>query len=210
MDWTDGQFDTVQYVYQIFFKANSILVKALINSHQVSELTLTSILKIFEVHGKAVPLICHYIEEEINQQASPEELLRADQKASRMLGLYSQLIGTNYLNHVVSPLYRKLILDSKEYEVNPKHGLYSDTSLAASNLRKLTSDILNSLFRSVGRIPSGFLDLARKLRTTSETRFPNSGSGIRAVGNFFFLRFVCSSFISPETYGLKFEGSRMF
>lgn len=49
--------------------------------------------------------------------ASPETLLREDHKASRMIGLYSQLIGPDYVNNVISPFYRKLIQDTKDYEV---------------------------------------------------------------------------------------------
>lgn len=80
-----------------------------------------------------------------------------------MLGLYSQLIGADYVNNVISPFYRKLIQDTKDYEVSSL-SVKKDTTEAAKNLRKLVIDILNALFRSIQRIPSYVILLCPFLR----------------------------------------------
>eukprot|EP01092_Planopodium_desertum_P000331 TRINITY_DN10464_c1_g2_i1.p1 TRINITY_DN10464_c1_g2~~TRINITY_DN10464_c1_g2_i1.p1 ORF type:complete len:209 (+),score=21.93 TRINITY_DN10464_c1_g2_i1:51-629(+) len=70
----------------------------------------------------------------------------------------------------------------------------------------LTQRFLDSIFQCEKLIPQQFREICESIYLNVVKRFPDSG--IRAIGGFIFLRYICPAIVSPTTFGLvKVDGT---
>ncbi len=149
---------------------------------------------------KVLPFIRAIVEQEVSTTTSSSVLFRSNSMAIRVLSAYGRIVGGPYLQQVLGDLVKQVCRDDLSYEPDPQ---LMAPDVAAANgdyIAKLSARFLARILESSDVVPAPFRIVCSDLRTIVGARFADFWP--RAVGGFFFLRFLCPVIASPTTAGL--------
>eukprot|EP00002_Diphylleia_rotans_P008478 TRINITY_DN1834_c0_g2_i3.p1 TRINITY_DN1834_c0_g2~~TRINITY_DN1834_c0_g2_i3.p1 ORF type:complete len:2567 (-),score=480.65 TRINITY_DN1834_c0_g2_i3:159-7859(-) len=154
---------------------------------------------LFENNGQTARLLKAAIDWEVKKTVSPTTLFRTNSVASKMIGVYSRLIGTQYLKHTLQNIIVSICSDATSYEVDPdKVGQGEDAAVNIPRLASRCQEILDRILKSIDSCPISLRDIYRHLRASVSSRFPSHT--LTAIGGFLFLRFICPCVAAPESF----------
>lgn len=166
----------------------------------------TSVVSIFSYLGREQDLFRHVIQQEVEATSSVSVLFRSNSMAIRLVSVYAKLLATPYLKSLLSPLIEETLSgDPSRFEVDPARLSAAPNAAAAAKknqktLHDMVIKYLDAIFASLERVPRMMRRIAAMLVEHVESKFP--GASEKAVGGFFFLRFVCPAIVAPATFGL--------
>ncbi|MDP2439758.1 MAG: hypothetical protein Q8P67_28745, partial [archaeon] len=137
--------------------------------------------------------------EEVDEADSPSTLFRGRSATTILISKFLQAYGKGYQQEVLLPPIQKLIDQSAEMccEVNPRLIDSSPSKDLAANRENLKHAFFLLLSAILGNsVPSEFSELFKLVVHHVSTRFPGTTMDLRAIGGFFFLRFVCPYLVS--------------
>jgi hypothetical protein len=163
----------------------------------------------FKKNDQTISFLQAAVEEEINVTcmsyffvilASEANLLRENNIISKLLSLYANNVGKDYLDEILQPAFKK-VREMGNLEVDPAKIPQKDTSTAASNMEKLlqaTKIILDCVTSSISKCPIGLKKLCYVIQREVQKKFVSPKSKQIAVSRFIFLRFICPAIASPD------------
>lgn len=164
----------------------------------------TSVVSMFNFLRKEVELFQWVIRGEVEATSSMSVLFRSNSMAIRLVSLFAKLTASQYIKVLLLPLIQEtLAQDCTKFEVDPAR---LDVAGAANlkknqkNLQDLVSKFLDAILASVDRVPRVLRRVCGLFVDLVEGKFPGGSS--RAVGGFYFLRYVCPAIVAPATFGL--------
>jgi hypothetical protein len=163
----------------------------------------TSVVSIFSYLGKELELFEHVIHQEVEATSSVSVLFRSNSMAIRLVSLYAKLLGTPFLKELLAPLIEETLSgDPARFEVDPSrlNGNVNQAKKNQKTLQDMVVKYLDSIFASLENVPRILRRISAMFVETVESKFP--GASEKAVGGFFFLRFVCPAIVAPATFGL--------
>ncbi|KAJ0301528.1 hypothetical protein Brms1b_012390 [Colletotrichum noveboracense] len=197
-------------------------MSAVCPSSEVDELTV-SLLTIFEHRGLSFELLEVLIKQEIEETDNESEILRRTCVATKMLSVYAKWKGQPYLKATLQKVVERLMLTSKDLDLELDPARVSSTDELQKNALQLrivakvfiddicaSSTSMPASFRKICNIvcapscaeSSNFQRLTRgyQISTAVLPRFQEAK--YTAVGAFVFLRFFCPAIVAPEVEGL--------
>ncbi len=150
--------------------------------------------------GKMVlPFIRAIVQQEVSTTTSSSVLFRSNSMAIRVLSAYGRVVGGPYLEQVLGDLLKQVCQDDTSYEPDPQ--VAPETAATnAEHIAKLSARFLARILESSDAVPPAFRIVCSDLRTIVGAKFADFWP--RAVGGFFFLRYLCPAIASPTTAGL--------
>ncbi|KAH8601379.1 hypothetical protein B0O99DRAFT_681402 [Bisporella sp. PMI_857] len=171
-------------------------------STEVDEMTI-SLLNIFDSRGLGFVLLEALIEHEVEETENEAELLRRNCVATKMLSVYAKWKGTAYLKATLQTVIDRLVLTSKDLdlELDPaRTSSVEELQKNALQLRVVTKVFIDDICNSASHIPVSFRKICNIISSAVMKRFPEAK--FTAVGAFIFLRFFCPAIVAPDAEGL--------
>jgi GTPase-activator protein for Ras-like GTPase len=167
-------------------------------------------LAVFEQENEEarVKLIISTVMSEIDESEAASTLFRGRSAATKLMSVHLQRAGGDYLQRHVYPLI-KLIGDDAHpsLEVNPRQ--CPDGAELERNRRELTlvtRRVLAQIFEA--SVAVEIRRLFSFCREQVNTAYPERNMPLRAIAGFFFLRFICPTFVSPRDFQPSLPGRR--
>lgn len=164
-----------------------------------------SLVTVLEGARAALPFIRAIVQLEVSSTASSSVLFRSNSMAIRVLSAYGRLVGDVYLRAVLGDLVRKVCADATSYEPDPSIVPAEAAAANTAHIAALAESFLAQIMASEDQFPASFRVICSDVRRIVSERFADFWP--RAVGGFFFLRFVCPGVASPTTSGLLEPGA---
>lgn len=165
---------------------------------------LQPVLRIMFSRNIIVGFIQSTLAQEIGRTIQESTLFRTNSLATYALSGFAQVVGSEYLKTVVKPILDDIANCPLDFEVNPsKLPMDADPSLAETNIKNLIRAChraYDAVATSLDFCPITIRQACNFLFTLVGAKFPESAQ--KSVGGFFFLRFVCPCFVTPERFGL--------
>ncbi|KAI0182148.1 GTPase [Hypoxylon sp. FL1284] len=180
----------------------AVAISTVCPSGEVEELTI-SMLNVFESRGLTFELMEALIKQEIEETENESELLRRNCVATKMLSVYAKWKGANYLKATLQKVVERLMLTSKDLdlELDPTRiSSQDELQKNALQLRIVAKVFIDDICASSASIPSSFRKICSIISASVMTRFQEAK--YTAVGAFIFLRFFCPAIVAPEAENL--------
>ncbi|KAI0006414.1 GTPase [Xylariaceae sp. FL0662B] len=180
----------------------AVAISTVCPSSEVEELTI-SMLNIFESRGLTFDLMEALIKQEIEDTENESEILRRNCVATKILSVYAKWKGAGYLKGTLQKVVERLMLTSKELdlELDPTRiSSQEELHKNATQLRIVAKVFVDDICASAANIPVSFRKICSIISTAVMPRFPEAK--YTAVGAFIFLRFFCPAIVAPEVEGL--------
>ncbi|KAI8299810.1 GTPase-activator protein for Ras-like GTPase [Colletotrichum sp. SAR11_59] len=177
-------------------------MSAVCPSSEVDELTI-SLLTIFEHRGLSFELLEVLIKQEIEETDNESEILRRTCVATKMLSVYAKWMGQTYLKATLQKVVERLMLTSKDLDLELDPARVSSTDELQKNalqLRIVAKVFIDDICASSTSMPASFRKICNIISTAVLPRFQEAK--YTAVGAFVFLRFFCPAIVAPEVEGL--------
>ncbi|KAL0940809.1 GTPase-activator protein for Ras-like GTPase [Colletotrichum truncatum] len=177
-------------------------MSAVCPSSEVDELTI-SLLNIFEHRGLSFDLLETLIKQEIEETDNESELLRRTCVATKMLSVYAKWKGQPYLKATLQKVVERLMLTSKDLDLELDPARVSSTDELQKNalqLRIVAKVFIDDICASSSSMPTSFRKICNIISAAVLPRFQEAK--YTAVGAFVFLRFFCPAIVAPEVEGL--------
>ncbi|KAF6835868.1 GTPase-activator protein for Ras-like GTPase [Colletotrichum musicola] len=177
-------------------------MSAVCPSSEVDELTI-SLLTIFEHRGLSFELLEVLIKQEIEETDNESEILRRTCVATKMLSVYAKWKGQPYLKATLQKVVERLMLTSKDLDLELDPARVSSTDELQKNalqLRIVAKVFIDDICASSSSMPASFRKICNIISTAVLPRFQEAK--YTAVGAFVFLRFFCPAIVAPEVEGL--------
>ncbi|KAI8264080.1 Neurofibromin [Colletotrichum sp. SAR11_239] len=177
-------------------------MSAVCPSSEVDELTI-SLLTIFEHRGLSFELLEVLIKQEIEETDNESEILRRTCVATKMLSVYAKWKGQPYLKATLQKVVERLMLTSKDLDLELDPARVSSTDELQKNalqLRIVAKVFIDDICASSTSMPASFRKICNIISTAVLPRFQEAK--YTAVGAFVFLRFFCPAIVAPEVEGL--------
>jgi GTPase-activator protein for Ras-like GTPase/C2 domain len=155
---------------------------------------------------------------EIMATPNPEIIFRDNTLASKTVDVLQKYVGAKFLHEVVQPFVQPILatVDSAvELDASRIGDGGSDAKAAAArNVQKLMglcTELLQSIVRSIGKLPAVLRHLYAHLQEAVAERFGDELGGgeqlrhvqLIVVSSFFFLRFIGPAVLSPKLFKLS-------
>ncbi|KAI1139653.1 GTPase [Hypoxylon sp. FL0543] len=180
----------------------AVAISTVCPSSEVEELTI-SMLNIFESRGRTFELMEALIKQEIEDTENESEILRRNCVATKMLSIYAKWKGSNYLKATLQKVVERLMLTSKDLdlELDPTRiSSQEELQKNAVQLRIVAKVFIDDICASSASIPPSFRKICNIISTAVMPRFQEAK--YTAVGAFIFLRFFCPAIVAPEAENL--------
>ncbi|TDZ23023.1 Neurofibromin [Colletotrichum orbiculare MAFF 240422] len=177
-------------------------MSAVCPSSEVDELTVC-LLTIFEHRGLSFELLQVLIKQEIEETDNESEILRRTCVATKMLSVYAKWKGQPYLKATLQKVVERLMLTSKDLDLELDPARVSSTDELQKNalqLRIVAKVFIDDICASSSNMPASFRKICNIISTAVLPRFQEAK--YTAVGAFIFLRFFCPAIVAPEVEGL--------
>ncbi|OLN95386.1 Neurofibromin [Colletotrichum chlorophyti] len=177
-------------------------MSAVCPSSEVDELTV-SLLTIFEHRGLSFELLEVLIKQEIEETDNESEILRRTCVATKMLSVYAKWKGQPYLKATLQKVVERLMLTSKDLDLELDPARVSSTDELQKNalqLRIVAKVFIDDICASSSSMPASFRKICNIISAAVLPRFQEAK--YTAVGAFVFLRFFCPAIVAPEVEGL--------
>lgn len=191
------------------------------------DLVAKSMLYVAQAHGQSVGMINALVRGEIARCLEENTIFRNNSVASKSFKFYSRVVGIPYLWKCMARVIHELeVLGNRSDRDNAKNvdnstsllrmtmevdtDRYADSTVGdvdteVNSLQlKLTCQKLFSVLikNGVSDIPAEFRQIFVEIDAQIMKKFNNDMAVYKAIGGFFFLRFVCPSITAPHYYGL--------
>ncbi|KAI0484610.1 GTPase [Xylariaceae sp. FL0804] len=176
----------------------AVAISIVCPSSEADELTI-SLLNIFESRGLTFELMEALIKQEIQDTENEAEVLRRNCVATKLLSIYAKWKGANYLKATLQKVVERLMLTSKDLdlELDPtKISSQEELTKNALQLRIVAKVFVDDILASASNIPASFRKICSIISNAVNPRFPDAR--YTAVGAFIFLRFFCPAIVAPE------------
>ncbi|KAL6059391.1 Ras GTPase activating protein ira2 [Balamuthia mandrillaris] len=160
----------------------------------------TSLLNIFHWNCQILPLMQYALAYEIQNTENKSLLFRNESMAQILVGHFSRLVGSEYLQRVLRPLIKKLLAPEMEIEVDPTKLEGETLKKNQARLRSTCEAFLQAIFNNLNKIPSEFREICFVLQIETKKKFPTLL--YRVIGGFFFLRFLCPAIVTPDAWDI--------
>ncbi|KAI1381086.1 GTPase [Hypoxylon crocopeplum] len=180
----------------------AVAISTVCPSSEVEELTI-SMLNIFESRGLTYELMEALIKQEIEDTENESEILRRNCVATKMLSIYAKWKGANYLKATLQKVVERLMLTSKDLdlELDPTRiSSQEELQKNALQLRIVAKVFIDDICASSASIPPSFRKICSIISMAVMPRFQDAK--YTAVGAFIFLRFFCPAIVAPEAENL--------
>eukprot|EP01125_Pyxidicula_operculata_P005007 TRINITY_DN1846_c0_g2_i1.p1 TRINITY_DN1846_c0_g2~~TRINITY_DN1846_c0_g2_i1.p1 ORF type:complete len:1328 (-),score=429.30 TRINITY_DN1846_c0_g2_i1:178-4161(-) len=192
---------------------NSLLSKLIISDFRIAtaivEYTADSpdsddivslVLLALESQGELYNFLQHCVMEDIDRTKHLTGLFRQNTVESRILKVYCNRVGSQYLNEVIKPNVESIIANNKEMEVF-EHKLKDKSHLESNrdNVREAFLIILDQVLGSAVKIPSQIQYILHLIAFSVRSKFRRNDIVPHSTGFFFFLRFICPVIIHYST-----------
>ncbi|KAI0831620.1 GTPase [Hypoxylon sp. FL0890] len=180
----------------------AVAISTVCPSSEVEELTI-SMLNIFESRGRTFELMEALIKQEIEDTENESEILRRNCVATKILSIYAKWKGANYLKATLQKVVERLMLTSKDLdlELDPTRiSSQEELQKNAVQLRIVAKVFIDDICASSANIPPSFRKICSIISTAVMPRFQEAK--YTAVGAFIFLRFFCPAIVAPEAENL--------
>ncbi|KAI1472094.1 uncharacterized protein F4812DRAFT_416560 [Daldinia caldariorum] len=180
----------------------AVAISTVCPSGEVEELTI-SMLYIFESRGRTFELMEALIKQEIEDTDNESEILRRNCVATKMLSIYARWKGANYLKATLQKVVERLMLTSKDLDLELDPTRISSPEELQKNalqLRIVAKVFIDDICASSASIPSSFRKICSIISSAVIPRFQDAK--YTAVGAFIFLRFFCPAIVAPEAENL--------
>ncbi|KAI1099294.1 GTPase [Jackrogersella minutella] len=180
----------------------AVAISTVCPSSEVEELTI-SMLNIFESRGMTFDLMEALIKQEIEDTENESEILRRNCVATKMLSIYAKWKGANYLKATLQKVVERLMLTSKDLdlELDPTRiSSQEELQKNALQLRIVAKVFIDDICASSSSIPASFRRICSIISEAVMPRFQEAK--YTAVGAFIFLRFFCPAIVAPEAENL--------
>ncbi len=198
------ELDDIYSGFTSLLKDNMPLLSSLFDCIDASDADRVgaSVVSIFNFLRCEVELFEWVIRMEVESTASMSVLFRSNSMAIRLVSLFAKLTATSYLKWLLLPLIEETVSgDCSRFEVDPARlGSAGNVKKNQKSLQELVEKYLSAILSSVDRVPRTLRVVCSKFVDLIEDKFP--GGSCRAVGGFFFLRFVCPAIVAPASFGL--------
>ncbi|KAH7134832.1 hypothetical protein B0J13DRAFT_597650 [Dactylonectria estremocensis] len=171
-------------------------------STDVDELTIC-LLTVFEQRGLIFELLEALVKQEIEDTENESELLRRSCVATKTLSVYAKWKGSSYLRATLQKVLERLMLTSKDLDLELDPARVSTTEELQKNalqLRIVAKVFIDDICASSSSMPPAFRKICNIISNAVVSRFPDAK--YTAVGAFIFLRFFCPAIVAPEVEGL--------
>jgi len=113
---------------------------------------------------------------------------------------YFRIIAPDYIKKTLSHLVYETIANPKDFEIDYGTSTLPKEKIAENreNLSNLAQKYLDAIVASLNNIPLNMRKFFNVLRQLVKQCFPESE--LRAIGAFFFLRFVCPAIVAPQGF----------
>ncbi|KAI0121575.1 GTPase [Hypoxylon sp. NC0597] len=180
----------------------AVAISSVCPSSEVEELTI-SLLNIFESRGLTFELMEALVKQEIEDTENESEILRRNCVATKMLSIYAKWKGANYLKDTLQKVVERLMLTSKDLdlELDPTRiSSQEELQKNAVQLRIVAKVFIDDICASSANIPPSFRKICSIISSAVMPRFQEAK--YTAVGAFIFLRFFCPAIVAPEAENL--------
>mmetsp|Transcript_13181 Transcript_13181/g.52599 ORF Transcript_13181/g.52599 Transcript_13181/m.52599 type:complete len:767 (-) Transcript_13181:76-2376(-) len=159
------------------------------------------LLMLFNTKDLVIDLLRGSIEAEVKNTLSEGTLFRKNSLSTHLMSLYARLLGKRYLKDTLRPLIVHVLSCQGSFEIDP-HRISDDEDINANvqTLRLSAQKFLHQVMESVNAVPLCLRLVCQALQQTVKPRFPSAAR--KAVGGFYFLRFICPAIVSPEGFGV--------
>ncbi|TEA10445.1 Neurofibromin [Colletotrichum sidae] len=190
--------DKAQDVEIVFAEQAISLLKALVERlESPSDLGAAS-----SIHLGALALNFAKFLDGVNDN-NESEILRRTCVATKMLSVYAKWKGQPYLKATLQKVVERLMLTSKDLDLELDPARVSSTDELQKNalqLRIVAKVFIDDICASSSNMPASFRKICNIISTAVLPRFQEAK--YTAVGAFIFLRFFCPAIVAPEVEGL--------
>ncbi|KAI1496424.1 GTPase [Biscogniauxia marginata] len=182
----------------IYDTSLAVAMSSVCPSGESEELTV-SLLNVFESRGLTFDLMEALIKQEIEDTENEAEILRRNCVATKMLSIYAKWKGANYLRATLQKVVERLMLTSKDLDLELDPARISSQEELQKNalqLRIVAKVFIDDICASAASIPASFKKICSIISSAVMPRFPEAK--YTAVGAFIFLRFFCPAIVAPE------------
>lgn len=160
-----------------------------------------SLLNVFQVLGNSSELLHRVILFEIQQTENSSTLFRGNSLASKMLSIFTMMIGADFLKQVLQGPIAHVFSNVSRFEIQDTR-LQPDQDIEENiaTLRQGCAMFLQSIRESVDYCPMYIRKICRMLSTEVFCRYPNSI--FKVVGGYYMLRFIIPAITSPNQYNI--------
>eukprot|EP01094_Clydonella_sp_ATCC50884_P000789 TRINITY_DN1059_c0_g3_i1.p1 TRINITY_DN1059_c0_g3~~TRINITY_DN1059_c0_g3_i1.p1 ORF type:complete len:2924 (+),score=934.19 TRINITY_DN1059_c0_g3_i1:108-8879(+) len=161
-----------------------------------------TLMSYYNAQGLLEAMVSHELQAEINRTVQESTLFRTDSLATFLIAGIARTRGSEYLQRVIKPLILEICNDGLNYEVNPaKLASVDEVEQNTANLVSSCEKVFNTISSSLdAECPMILRRICYFLSTYVGEKFPDSRQ--KSVGGYFFLRFACPPFVTPERFGL--------
>lgn len=140
------------------------------------------------------------VEREVESTAQSNVLFRANSMAIRILSALGRLVGEPYLRRVLGDLLIEICSDDASYDPDAHPPNSDKAASCAAHIGQLAERFLKRILENVDAVPPILRIVCADVRRSVGAKFADFWP--RAVGAFFFLRFVCPAIAAPSNAGL--------
>ncbi|KAJ5080657.1 inhibitory regulator protein ira1-related [Anaeramoeba ignava] len=177
-----------------------------IPSLENNDLFILSILRIIEVNGASIDLLHWIFEKELNiLENEKTSFFQTNNFQVNVLKIYSQIIGTEYLQRVmydsIKNLWQEIIVNQRETEIDVRYVKETkDIDKNLKNLEIFTQEFLDRIIESIYHIPIQFFVMTFLLKKL--IKHDSNLKTSECISKIFFNNFICPALISPEKYDI--------
>ncbi|KAL6060996.1 Neurofibromin 1, variant 2 [Balamuthia mandrillaris] len=192
-----------QLITELLLEPSLRTVRAVCDSVDVnSQKDLTkALINLFSHNGTVLTLLKGIMYEEIQNTLDLSTLFRANSIAAKMLGHYIRMVGVPYITKMLSPLLEEIYNEDKSLEIDSfRNEQLTETEVRENTeeLGKICTKFLDRVDSVLEECPYQFRVICNFLHEEVKKKFPDIAWPV-AVGNFFYLRFICPAIVAPET-----------
>ena len=193
--WLDNN-TKMELFLELMYNKDLILVTTICETAGNKDDLLKSIVHLFEYHNQSLSLFDNLIEKEVSRTKTESTLFRSNSVASKMLSMYTKMLGNSFLVEVIKPSLQQVITNNLNLEIDPNK---ANSSINIENnlqiIQQISQELLNRIIQSIDLCPPQFQDVCATLFKTIQKKFPEDPyNGIR---NFMFLRYICPAILNP-------------
>jgi len=153
--------------------------------------------------ARAVALLLHFIEREVETVLHPDTLFRMDSPATKMMNEVIRSLGLDWMRAAEGPLVEDVISRGVSFECDPaKMPPGADADQARSALQREASVFFTSWVRAASDFPLELRQLCAGMKRSVTGKFGETHA-LRSVGSFVVLRFLCPVLTTPEAFGFQ-------
>eukprot|EP00033_Pygsuia_biforma_P004189 GCRY01004596.1.p1 GENE.GCRY01004596.1~~GCRY01004596.1.p1 ORF type:complete len:441 (-),score=63.79 GCRY01004596.1:169-1491(-) len=160
-----------------------------------------SLLHYFESRHLMMSLIKQAIRAEVATTFESGTLFRGLSVFIKIVSVYLKKTGGDYLTKTLKDCIKQVVKVNSSLEVDPSRITSSEQAIKnMDKIAKFCNKFLNALYTSLAYLPAQLRRVFLLVHNAVKAKFP--GEELKAVGAFFFLRFVCPSVVAPDGFGI--------